>query len=157
VLTQRPFRDILGRFATGVVLVTTQTREGPVGMAFNSFTSVSLEPPLIALCAAYTSQTWPIIRAAGGFAVTVLGDQHQELCQAFSTRGAERFRNWDWAASRDGHPRPADGLAWLDCRISALHPAGDHELVVAEAVDGAVVGTGKPLIFHGGRFTELAS
>lgn len=157
MLTQRPFRTILGRFATGVVLVTAQTREGPAGMAFNSFTSVSLDPPLVALSAAYTSLTWPAIRAAGGFAVTVLGDQHEDLCRAFSTRGAERFRDRDWAASRNGHPRPADGLAWLDCRITALHPAGDHELVLAEAVEGAVVGTGNPLIFHGGRFTELAS
>lgn len=157
MLENRSFRDILGRFTTGVVLVTASSADGPVGMAVNSFTSVSLDPPLIALCAAFTSTTWPSIRATGSFAVSILGDQHEELCRTFSTRGAERFSGREWSATRSGHPIPADGLGWLDCSISAIHPAGDHELVIAAATDGAVSDAANPLVFHAGRFREFVA
>ncbi|MFF5145081.1 flavin reductase family protein [Streptomyces sp. NPDC013157] len=156
MLEQRSFRDILGRFTTGVVLVTADTTEGPKGMAVNSFTSVSLTPPLVALCAADTSSTWPAIRDTGSFAVTILGDRHAELCRLFSTKGADRFAAGDWSTTRAGHPIPADGLAWLDCRITAVHPAGDHELVIAEALEGSLSEQADPLVFHAGRFTALA-
>jgi flavin reductase (DIM6/NTAB) family NADH-FMN oxidoreductase RutF len=126
-----------------------------MGMTVNSFTSVSLEPPLVALCAAFTSTTWPSIRGAGSFAVTILGDQHEELCRTFSTRGAERFAGRAWARTRAGHPTLPDGLGWLDCRITTIHEVGDHELVIAEAVEGAVTDQGHPLVFHAGRFAGL--
>jgi flavin reductase (DIM6/NTAB) family NADH-FMN oxidoreductase RutF len=156
VLGQRSFRDVLGRFPTGVVLVTAATPDGPLGMAMNSFASVSLDPPLIVVCAATTSTTWPGIRAAGGFAVTMLGSEHAGLCRLFSTRGAERFAGREWSTTPAGHPVLADGLAWLDCRISTVHPAGDHELVLALALTGAVVDHRAPLVFHAGRYTALA-
>ncbi|KNB53567.1 flavin reductase family protein [Streptomyces caatingaensis] len=155
MLEQRSFRDILGRFTTGVVLITARTPHGPVGMAVNSFTSVSLDPPLIAVCAAQTSTTWPAVRAAGGFAVTILGGQHEEVCRAFSTHGADRFAGGEWMFTRSGHPVLRDGLGWLDCAISTIQPAGDHELVVAEALEGALTGREGPLIFHAGRFGTL--
>ncbi|MEV6259586.1 flavin reductase family protein [Streptomyces sp. NPDC051784] len=157
MLEQRSFRDILGRFTTGVVLITAGTAEGPKGMAVNSFTSVSLDPPLIALCAADTSATWPAIRSTGSFAVTILGDGHAELCRLFSAKGVDRFAGGDWTTTRAGHPIPADGLGWLDCRISTVHPAGDHELVLAEALDGSLTDQAGPLVFHAGRFTALAA
>ncbi|WP_410534776.1 flavin reductase family protein [Streptomyces sp. KL2] len=156
-LDQRSFRDILGRFATGVVLVTTQTAHGPVGMAVNSFTSVSLDPPLIALCAGRTSTTWPDIRAAGKFAVSILGERHEELCRLFSTPGANRFSGREWARTQAGHPIPADGLGWLDCEITVIHQVGDHELVVASADRGALTDTGRPLVFQAGRFRALVA
>lgn len=159
MLAQRPFRDILGRFTTGVVLVTARTDEGPVGMAVNSFTSVSVSPPLIAVCAAATSITWPQIRAAGGFAVTILGDRHRDLCTRFSTRGADRFVG-EWNTTPMGHPLAVDCLGWLDCVIDEIHEAGDHELAIARATDGAVTGQAgeaRPLVFHAGRFTALSS
>ena len=156
-LKQREFRSILGRFTTGVVLVTAQTPGGPAGMAVNSFTSVSLDPPLVALCAAHTSTTWPAIRATGSFAVTILGGQHADLCRLFSEHGADRFAGRDWARSPSGHPLPVDGVAWLECRLSAIHPAGDHELVIASVGEGAVTETAEPLVFHAGRFRRLAA
>ncbi|MEU9142182.1 flavin reductase family protein [Streptomyces sp. NPDC048404] len=157
MLEQRSFRDILGRFTTGVVLITARTEAGPVGMAVNSFTSVSLDPPLIALCAASTSTTWPAIRKAGSFAVTILGGQHAQLCRTFATKGADRFGGGEWDSTRAGHPIPADGLGWLDCRITTIHQAGDHELVIADAVEGAVTDGEGPLVFHAGRFAELVA
>lgn len=155
-LGQRSFRDVLGRFPTGVVVIAARTPAGPLGMAMNSFASVSLDPPLVVVCAAYSSVTWPGIRAAGGFAVSVLGAGHEDLCRLFSTRGAERFGGPHWTDTASGHPVLADALSWLDCRIAAVQPAGDHELVLARAVDGAV-GTGtEPLVFHAGRYIGLA-
>ncbi|MCH0538733.1 flavin reductase family protein [Streptomyces sp. MUM 203J] len=155
MLEQRSFRDILGQFATGVALITAQTPEGPMGLAVNSFTSVSLDPPLVALCTAHTSTTWPSIRASGRFAVTILGDQHAELCRTFSTRAVNRFSGRNWAQSYAGHPIAADGLAWLDCEISQIHPAGDHSLVIAQVTAGALTGQIGPLVFHAGRFAAL--
>ncbi|MBE3008770.1 flavin reductase family protein [Microbispora sp. NEAU-D428] len=152
MLTQRSFRDVLGRFTTGVVLVTARTEDRLAGMAANSFTSVSLDPPLIALCAAHTSTTWPLIRSSGGFAVTILSDHHEEVCRLFSTPGADRFAGRTWASTPSGHPVLPDGLGWLDCRIQSVQRAGDHELVIAEAVDWNVAAAGVPLIFHSGRY-----
>ncbi|HEY3465125.1 MAG TPA: flavin reductase family protein [Amycolatopsis sp.] len=157
VLTEQSFRAVLGRFSTGVVLVTAQTPEGPVGVAANSFTSVSLDPPLVALCAAHTSTTWPSIRAADGFAVTILRDVHEEVCRVFATRGADRFSGRDWVHTPSGHPTLPDGLGWLDCRIEQLVTAGDHEMVVARALDWSLPNEGEPLIFHSGRYARLAS
>ncbi|HEX6473258.1 MAG TPA: flavin reductase family protein [Streptosporangiaceae bacterium] len=155
--TQRSFRDVLGRFATGVVLVTARTAHGPAGMTANSFTSVSLDPPLIALCAAYTSTTWSCIRAVGAFAVTILGDEHEEVCRTFATRGADRFAGRAWTQTPAGHPLLPDGLGWLDCEIETLHPAGDHELAIARATRWSTAADRRPLIFHSGRYTRLPS
>ncbi|MEU0118087.1 flavin reductase family protein [Streptomyces bobili] len=157
LVTQRSFRDVLGRFSTGVVLVTAQTGDGPVGMAANSFTSVSLDPPLVALCAARSSTTWPAIRAAGGFAITILGAHQEEVCRTFATRGIDRFVGLDWSHTPAGHPVLSDGLGWLDCAVETVHPAGDHELVVARADGWAVMPRRSPLIFHSGHYTRLAS
>jgi flavin reductase (DIM6/NTAB) family NADH-FMN oxidoreductase RutF len=155
VLTQRSFRDVLGCFSTGVVLVTAESDSGPVGMAVNSFTSVSLDPPLIAFCAALTSTTWPAIRATGGFAITILSNTQEEVCRAFSARDADRFAGRDWARTPAGRPVTADGLGWLDCRLRTVQVEGDHELVIAEAVDWSMGADARPLIFHSGRYTSL--
>jgi flavin reductase (DIM6/NTAB) family NADH-FMN oxidoreductase RutF len=157
VRTKRSFRDVLGRFTTGVVLVTAQTPGGPAGLTANSFTSVSLDPPLIALCAARSSTTWPAIRAVGAFAVTILSDRHEQVCRTFATRGADRFADREWSPSPAGHPVLADGLGWLDCAIEELHPAGDHELVIARAVRWSGAAPGSPLVFHSGRYARLES
>ncbi|MCP3821471.1 flavin reductase family protein [Streptomyces sp. A3M-1-3] len=154
-MTQRSFRDVLGRFGTGVVLVTAESDGGPVGMAVNSFTSVSLDPPLIAFCAALTSTTWPAIRATGGFAITILSDTQEEVCRAFSVRDTDRFAGRDWARTPAGRPTVVDGLGWLDCRIRTVQVEGDHELVIAEAEDWSVGADARPLIFHSGRYASL--
>lgn len=153
---QQLFRTVMGRFATGVVLVTAQTESGPAGMTVNSFTSVSLDPPMIALCAAYESKTWPRIRQAGSFGLTFLGEHQEDVCRLFSQRGEDRFRGHQWSATEAGHPTLSDALAWVDCRISATHPAGDHELVLAETSSGYLAEAAAPLIFHSGQYNKLA-
>jgi len=157
VLTQRTFRDVLGRFSTGIVLITAQTPDGVAGVTANSFASVSLDPPLIVVCAAFTSTTWPSIRAVGGFAVTILSEDHEETSRTFSARGADRFTGREWAVTPAGHPVLPDGLGWLDCEIETVLPQGDHELIVARATWWSGTRTGQPLIFHSGRYARLAA
>lgn len=154
-LTQRSFRDVMGRFTTGIVLITARTPNGPAGMTVSSFTSVSLDPPLIAMCAAHSSTTWPNIRGAGGFAVTILGETHEETSRAFCARGADRFSGRDWIHTPADHPVLPDGLGWLDCAIETIHPAGDHDLVIARATWWSGTRAGGPLLFHSGRYERL--
>lgn len=152
---QRSFRDVMGRFTTGVVLITSATPDGPVGMAANSFTSVSLDPPLVSFGAALTSSTWPLLRAADGFAVSILREDHEQLSRRFSARGVDRFDGTAWERSPAGHPIVPDGLGWLDCVVEVVHPAGDHDLVIARALDWQPSGGGAPLVFHAGRYTRV--
>jgi flavin reductase (DIM6/NTAB) family NADH-FMN oxidoreductase RutF len=126
-------------------------------MTANSFTSVSLDPPLIAVCAAYSSTTWPNIRGAEGFAVTILGAEHEETSRIFSARGADRFTGRNWIRTPADHPVLPDGLGWLDCSIESIYPAGDHELVIARVLWWSGTRTGDPLLFHSGRYARLTS
>jgi len=150
----RGFRDALGRFATGVVLVTADTSAGSAGLAVNSFTSVSLDPPLVAFCPARTSASWPLIRQAGGFAVSILALEHGDLCQRFATRGADRFASAEWGRSPNGHPVASGCLAWLDCTIEQVHPAGDHDIVVGRVGELGIC-AGDPLVFYSGTYARL--
>ena len=147
------FRDVLGHFATGVAVITAHDGE-PVGMAVNSFTSVSLDPPLVAFCAATSSATWPRIRAAGRFAVSVLDAAQAETCRRFASKDGDRFGGCSWSPSRGGSPVLDDALAWIDCEIDAEHEAGDHVIVVGRVTELATR-EGEPLIFYRGGYRVL--
>jgi flavin reductase (DIM6/NTAB) family NADH-FMN oxidoreductase RutF len=143
------FRHGLGQFATGVVIVTAR---GPVGMCCNSFTSVSLEPPLVAFCAASTSTTWPLIHEAGRFAVNVLSDEQHEFARRFAQRGVDRFEGVPWSEGVTGSPCIDGVLCSIECEIRNEIPAGDHTMVVAEVVALDVADDRTPLVFFGGRY-----
>lgn len=154
-------RSVLGRLPTGVVVVTGIVDGAPVGVALNSFTSVSLDPPLVSFCMARTSTTWPRLRSAERWAISVLGEGHEDVSRRFATRGADRFAGLDTAPAPGGGPVLAGSTAWLDCRLSAVHEAGDHDLVLAEVLH---LGTGDrhgfdaaPLVFHQGRYHRLGA
>jgi len=106
----RRFRRVLGHVPTGVALITATTPAGPTGMAVNSFTAVSLNPPLVSFCAAHTSSTWPRIEAAGAFAVNVLGEHHAEVSRRFARKGADRFAGLVHRSGATGAP-VLDGVA----------------------------------------------
>lgn len=148
------FRAALGRFATGVVVVAAIDGGAPHGLAVNSFTSVSLDPPLVGFCADRSSSTWPRIRAAGGFTVSVLSDGQERVCRTFARKGADRFASLTWTAGATGHPRLDGALAWLDCTVERVHRAGDHDLVLGR-VRALATGEGSPLLFFGGAFGHL--
>ncbi|MFJ3288795.1 MULTISPECIES: flavin reductase family protein [unclassified Streptomyces] len=155
---QDVFRRVLGTFATGVVIVTAPPDAGapdrPAGFACQSFASLSLDPPLVAFMVGRTSTTWPRIARAGVFCVNVLAAGQEELCRAFAVSGADKFAGVRHdPAPVSGSPRLAGTLAWIDCAVHAVHPGGDH-LIVVGRVDalGAPDGEGAPLLFHRGRF-----
>jgi 3-hydroxy-9,10-secoandrosta-1,3,5(10)-triene-9,17-dione monooxygenase reductase component len=151
------FRRVLGSFATGVTVVTAPAAPGedtPAGFACQSFSSLSLDPPLVAFMVGRTSTTWPRIARAGVFCVNVLTAGQGELCRAFAVSGTNKFAGVPHNPSpASGSPRLTDTLAWIDCTIHAVHTGGDH-LIVVGRVDalGTDDETGQPLLFHKGRF-----
>jgi 3-hydroxy-9,10-secoandrosta-1,3,5(10)-triene-9,17-dione monooxygenase reductase component len=149
------FRTILGHFATGVTVVTGHGPAGPSGMAANSFTSVSLDPPLILVCMATASSTWPAIRESGHFAVNILGEEHEEMCRRFGAKAGDRFEGVGWNPGKTGSPILADAIAYVDCVIEAEHEAGDHTIVVGRVVDLGQPAEGGPLLFWRGGYARL--
>ena len=151
------FRNVLGHLPTGVTVITAHHRDGPVGMSSNSFTSVSLDPPLILFCPAKSSTSWPKIRESGRFCVNVFAAHHGEASRRFAAQGVDRFEGIAW------HPRPSgpaldDAVAWIECTIDAVHEAGDHWIVVG-AVDQleTLEGETNPLVFFRGRYGSFSA
>jgi flavin reductase (DIM6/NTAB) family NADH-FMN oxidoreductase RutF len=149
----RHFRDVLGHFPTGVTIVTAIDQAGkPIGFAVGSFTSVSLDPPLVAFLPARSSTTFPKVRAAASFCVNVLGSDQEEVCRLFATRGAEKFSRLKWTPAPSGAPILDGASAWLDCTIETIHEAGDHLIVVGRVHELDVVHLGPPLVFFRGGY-----
>ena len=146
------YRTVLGHFATGVTIVTALDGDEPVGMACNSFTSVSLDPPLVLFCAAKNSTTWPRIQNAHNFAVNVLAEDGEAVCRVFATKGADRFATVTHNRATTGAPILADALAYIDCVTEAEHDAGDHVIVVGRVVELGYATEGKPLLFYRGGY-----
>lgn len=152
----RRFREALGRFATGVTVVTAEGSLGPLGMTVNSFTSVSLEPPLVLWCAATGSARHAAFVAADHWAVHVLGADQVDLCLRF-TRGGAGFEGLPELRNEDGVPILPAAAARFDCRALACHPGGDHSILVGEVRQVTIAGPADlPLVFAAGRFCELA-
>ena len=146
------FRQVLGHFVTGVTVVTTAEEGEPAGLSVNSFTSVSLEPPLVAFCVAGVSRTWPRIRDVGSFCVNILADDQEDLSRAFARRTSDKFRGVGWRPAESGAPIIAGALAWLDCSVEAEHGAGDHVIVVGRVREMGVAHEGGPLVFYRGGY-----
>ncbi len=149
-------RRVLGAFASGVTVVTGADNGRPVGFACQSFSSLSLDPPLVLFCPAKTSTTWPLIRASGSFTVNVLAADQEPLCRVFAD-ATDRFAGVGWAASPTGPVLP-DVLATVHCDVEAVHDGGDHELVVGRVRDLVLRREAGPLVFFRGGFgLELPS
>ncbi|MFB9463862.1 flavin reductase family protein [Streptomyces cinereospinus] len=150
------FRAVFRRHAAGVAVVTARGDTGPVGFTATSLTSVSAEPPLLSFGIRTGSSSWAVVSGAGHVGVHILGEHQQDLAATFARSGADRFgAPTAWREGPEGVPVLDGVLAWLVCRVHARVPAGDHRLVVAEVVGGDPAGTGRPLLYHQGRFTAL--
>jgi len=145
------FRSVLGHFASGVVLVTGMSAEGPAGFTCQSFFSLSLDPPLVAIAPGKSSTSWPKVAESGAFCVNVLAQSQEPLAWTFSNRGGDKFAGVGWTPAANGAPRLNGSLAWIDCRVLHVHEAGDHWLVVAQ-VEDLETGEGVPLVFYRGGF-----
>lgn len=148
----RRYRDVLGHFATGVTVITTLRDAEPVGMAVNSFTSVSLDPPLIAFCAALGSSTWDHIARAGHFCVNVLCREQAELSHRFAARDTDRFAGVAWTPAPSGAPRLTGAAAWFDCQLESRIVAGDHVIALGRVIDLDAEPESVPLVFFRGDY-----
>ena len=152
------FRRVLGHFPTGVTVITAAPGGVPTGLAVGSFTSVSLEPPLVAFCPGTNSTSWPKIQEAGVFCVNVLSETQEELCRLFAGKSEDKFTGLGWKpALETGSPLLDGVLAWIDCEIDNVVEAGDHWIVVGrvKALD-AFDDRGGPLLFFRGGYGRFA-
>jgi len=152
------FRSVLGRFATGVVAITAiETGTGrPTGLAANSFTSVSLDPPLVAFCVAHASTTWPSLRGADRLCINILSEPQLEVSKRLALKGGDKFAGIGWTESPNGSPLIDGALAWIECSVEQEHVAGDHVIVVARVHDLDKYHEGDPLIFYKGTYGRFA-
>ncbi len=151
IASPEQMRRVLGSFATGVVVITGDDDGTPVGFTCQSFASVSLNPPLVLFCPAHTSFSWPRIRASGRFAVNVLADHQQEVCDRFAASGGDKFAALAWHGTSWG-PSIEAALATVLCTIEDVHPAGDHDIVVGRVRQLVTRPAGSPLVFFRGTF-----
>jgi flavin reductase (DIM6/NTAB) family NADH-FMN oxidoreductase RutF len=148
----RQMRDVLGHFASGITVVTATTPDGPIGFTCQSFSSLSLDPPLVAFAPARTSSTWPRLREAGRFCVNVLAEEQSRLSQAFARSGTDKFAGVSWAPSPHGSPMLEGVVAWIDSELWAEYDGGDHTIVVARVLDLGADAARLPLVFHRGNY-----
>ncbi len=146
------FKEVMGHFATGVTVVTAMDGDQPVGFTCQAFTSLSLDPPMVALAPGKTSTSWPRIAAAGQFCVNILSEGQEALSRDFAVSGADKFAGVGWHPAGNGAPLLHGVLAWIECRFVRAHDEGDHELVVGLVDDMGVDRRGRPLIFYRGGF-----
>jgi len=152
----RTFRDALGCFATGVTVVTSNAEDGaPIGLTANSFTSVSLEPPLLLVCVANNAGSAEILRTQKQFAVNVLQIGQQPTSNRFAGKGEDRFANTDWQAGENGAPIIHGSLASFECTQFSLHDAGDHFILVGEVTKATFDARRDPLLYFGGKYRSL--
>lgn len=147
---QRALRDVLGRYATGVAVVTTRHLGRPAGVTVNSFTSVSLDPPLVLWCLSAASGSRAAFTRAEHFAVNVLGAGQRDLCTRF-TRPGDRFAGLPVDTGPHGLPLLPGAVAVLLCRRTAVLPAGDHLLLLGAVTDHAMT-PGPALLFADGGY-----
>ena len=151
----RVMREVLGHFASGVTVVTADTTEGPLGFTCQSFSSLSLEPPLVVFAPGRTSRTWPRLREIGRFCINVLAEDQTGLSQSFARSGTDKFAGVPWSRSRLGSPVLEDVVAWIDGELWAEYDGGDHTLVVARVLDLGADPARRPLLFHRGSYGLL--
>lgn len=153
----RTFRDTLGLFVTGVTVITTRDISGrPVGITANSFNSVSLEPPLILWSVGLNSLSLSAFSNAQAFAVHILRDDQAALSQRFAKSGQDKFAGLNIESGLHDVPLLPECAARLECLPYAQHPAGDHILFIASVERLASDPDAMPLVYHGGRYAELA-
>lgn len=155
------FRQTMGNFCSGIVIVTANFEGAPVGFAAQSFVSLSLDPPLVAFCPGKSSSSWPKIRASGGFCINILAANQADVCATMAQPGTDKFATVEWRDGLLGAPILAGVLAHIECDLDAEHDAGDHTIAVGrvrhfESSQGQA--QGQPLLYFRsqyGAFSEF--
>lgn len=152
------FRRVLGHFPTGVSVITTVDAEGePAGMSVGSFTSVSLDPPLVGFLPGKSASAWPAIEASKVFCVNILADDQEHVSRVFASQVDDRFKGLGWKPSAvTGAPVLEGVLAWIDCAVHSVSEAGDHYWVLGLVRALDVANEGGPLVFYRGGYGRFA-
>jgi flavin reductase (DIM6/NTAB) family NADH-FMN oxidoreductase RutF len=151
----RDLRRAFGNFATGVTVVTTLDAEGkPCGFTANSFTSVSIDPPLLLVSIAKSAFGCDVFTASQGFAVNILAQSQRELSNRFASAGTDKFANLDWHQAQNGSPIIDDVVAWFDCSHHEQVDAGDHIILIGQ-VQRYAYNTDAPLGFCRGAYVSF--
>lgn len=157
LIDDKLFRRILGHYPTGVCVVTARPAQGePAGMAVGSFTSVSLNPPLVAFFPDKRSRSWPRIESAGRFCINILAADQEWLCRRFASRDVNKFEGVSHRLSDAGLPILDDVIAWIDCTLHAVHEAGDHFIVLGEVRALDTIRNTPPLLFFQGGYGQFS-
>lgn len=153
-INQLQLRNAFGQFATGVTVITTVDTDGSlIGMTANSFTSVSMDPPLLLCCPGNNVPSLPAFQRAGHFTINVLAAEQQNLALQFARPADDKFAGVDYTPGLFGAPVLADALATFECTIYSLQEMGDHHLMVGEIHRFTSAEDGAPLLFHQGRLS----
>ena len=149
-MNNKNLRNVLSKFATGVTIVSTIDDDGkPIGMTVNSFTSVSLDPPLVLWNIGINQPSYDIFLNAKGYSVSILSKDQRDICNLFSSSVDNKFNNIDFILSDNGFPIIQKSLAWLDCLKWNNYPGGDHQILVGEVINFDA-NENDPLIFWNG-------
>lgn len=152
----RKFRNALGCFTTGVAVVTMRQDAGePIGITVNSFSSVSLDPPLVLWCLDKKSDTLSLFEKAGHFTVNVLREEHEEVSSRLAKKGDHSLAGIELIEGESGTPALKDALAHFECEVEARHDAGDHVIMVGRVLKFDYVDEGRPLLYHRGGYNFL--
>ena len=158
--TETAFRGVMGRFATGVTVMTARADGVPHGMTANAVSSVSLDPTLVLVCVDRGTVMAERVGRAGTFALSLLAADQAELSNRFADPdrpdGDPQFAGVEIITAATGAPILEDALAWLDCRVWATYDGGDHVIVVGEVVDLAETSEASPLVYYSGGYHRLA-
>ncbi|MFV8160986.1 3-hydroxy-9,10-secoandrosta-1,3,5(10)-triene-9,17-dione monooxygenase reductase subunit [Mycobacterium sp. 134] len=157
VVDQGFFRNVLGRFCTGITVVTTVDQGTPVGFTCQSFAALSLDPPLVLFCPTKRSGAWHAIHASGHFCINVLSEKQENVSAKFGSRTPDKFGGIQWRPSRSGSPILADALAFIDCTVYAVHEGGDHFVVYGAVQELWESGESdvRPLLFYRGAYAGI--
>ncbi len=150
------FRQTLGRYPTGICAVTATSAAGePLAMIVGSFTSVSLDPPLVGFFPDRASSSWAKLRNCQLFGINVLAASQQQICSQLASKAPDKFSGISSTTSPQGVPRLDGALAWIECRLHAITLAGDHDFVLGEVLDLAINAEGPPLLYWGGIYGQF--
>jgi len=152
--TTQEFKAALGHYATGVVVVTAMTSEGPAGFTCQSFSSLSLLPPLVMFAAGVNGASWSKMRSVASIGISVLAHDQEFLARQFATSGIDKFEGVEWYPAPNGAPLVSAALAHVSGHVTTITQHGDHDVVVV-SVDDVAVQDGRPSVYFCGEFQQL--
>jgi flavin reductase (DIM6/NTAB) family NADH-FMN oxidoreductase RutF len=155
VFDSRRLRHVFGAFPSGVASVAAVVDGAPVGLVVSSFTSVSLDPPLVLVCVAHTSGTWPVLARARRLGLSILSAEQERAGRQLAGRADDRFAELSWRATKDGAVLLDGASGWLETSVYQQVRAGDHDIVVLRVHDLDADHDISPLVFHASQFRRL--